>query len=854
MKKLSILIIGLLLSAGLFSQGQTVITGKMNIKPDPPVILLTYSFDTTKMREVETVVHTKTGEGNTFSFKIVELTPLTNCRIGFYNEGIKFVLSPGDSMHVEFTRGAMDSTIVFSGGNTAINNYLKQYELAFGKQTENNEIKTDQSSIQPILNLPYLKDRKLELLKRTDSVGRLDPEFVKRETIRINSEYFNSLMGRDVKEAFGDSIRNDMVNLALQSLSLSNDQALLDLREYREFIVNYIDFRLRKTPEEKILLQDYLDRIQMDLSGLAKTYCSYHYISDAIDGIHDGKEKILLRDYFMKISDDPKLTKILSSMDIRLTDRNYRDASRILLTSWSLIITLLIYAIVGFAIFKVVTYRSKSGKRIDPLYIIKGLIFLAALAYLSNYFIIYRLTADRTMAVGRVVTWILFVGLQLYYLIPIWFKKGKYQWYGLQMALLTILYFYVLISIGNSENHLHAPFQWLHHHSLSKMVNSWLILVTVSFLVYYVDLLIRRKQTIQYLFKEKLVSLEVVANVLIVFLFVSRIVSISIQDPRQQDGLVVFIVGILIFYSHAVYLIPQYMLKARVGGYFIATVAVFVGTILAFYLENIFGVYRSLLHIGVRIPFSEVIQLPEQFVIKTSLWIQFMIGPAMIYAFVKHQLTQKNIGFKMFRNKEAELQQLRSQVNPHFLFNSLNTVYAFALKENNPKTAEYIAKLANLMRYLVEDMDKEKIPVQKEISYIRDYINLQAIRSSVEHKIEINNAIEEEQNVMIAPMLMIPFVENAFKHGVNPNSVSELKVTFQIVENRFQFVIENSVDKNFEAFYKEKGFGIGIQNVRQRLEHIYPDRHTLSIADTGERFIVIMAVELSNLVLQIADE
>jgi sensor histidine kinase YesM len=107
---------------------------------------------------------------------------------------------------------------------------------------------------------------------------------------------------------------------------------------------------------------------------------------------------------------------------------------------------------------------------------------------------------------------------------------------------------------------------------------------------------------------------------------------------------------------------------------------------------------------------------------------------------------------------------------------------------------------------------------------------------------------------MIAPMLMIPFVENAFKHGVNPNSVSELKVTFQIVENRFQFVIENSVDKNFEAFYKEKGFGIGIQNVRQRLEHIYPDRHTLSIADTGERFIVIMAVELSNLVLQIADE
>ncbi len=844
MKKISILIIGLLLSAGLFSQGQTVITGKMNIKPDTPVILLIYSFDTTKMREVETVAHTKTGVDNNFSFKIVELKPLTNCRIGFYNEGVKFVLSPGDSMHVEFARGAMDSTIVFSGGNIAINNYLKQYELTFSKQTEDNGFKTDQSSIQSILNLPYLKERKLELLKRADSAGPLDPEFVKRETIRINSEYFNSLMGRDVIESFGDSIRNDLVNRALQSLSLSNEKALLDIREYREFIVNYLDFRVRKTPGERILLQDYLDRIQMDLSGLAKTYCSYHYISDAIDGIHDGKEKILLRDYFMKISDDPKLTKILGSMDISLTDRNYVDASRILRTSWSLIITILIYAIVGFAIFKVFTYRSESGKRIDPLYIIKGLIFLTALAYLSNYFIIYRLTADRTLPVGRVLTWILFVALQLYYLIPVWFKKGKYHWYGLQMALLTILYFFVLISIGNSENHLHEPFQWLHHRTIISVVNSWLILVTVSFLVYYVDLLIRRKQKIQYLFKEKLVSLEVVANVLLVFLFLSRGFSTYIQNTSRQDDLFVFIIGILIFYLYAIYLIPNFMLKKRAAKLWFWAIMVLVGTILVFHLENMFGVYRSLVHIGVRIPFFEVIQGPEPFVIKTAFWIQCMIGPAMIYAFVKQQLTQKNVGFKMFRNKEAELQQLRSQVNPHFLFNSLNTVYAFALKENNPKTAEYIAKLANLMRYLVEDMEKEKIPVQKEISYIRDYINLQAIRSSVEHKIEINNAIEEEQNVMIAPMLMIPFVENAFKHGINPNSVSELKVTFQIVENRFQFVIENSVDKNFEAFYKEKGFGIGIQNVRQRLEHIYPDRHTLSIADTGDKFIVIMAVEL----------
>jgi two-component system, LytTR family, sensor kinase len=93
-------------------------------------------------------------------------------------------------------------------------------------------------------------------------------------------------------------------------------------------------------------------------------------------------------------------------------------------------------------------------------------------------------------------------------------------------------------------------------------------------------------------------------------------------------------------------------------------------------------------------------------------------------------------------------------------------------------------------------------------------------------------------------MLMIPFVENSFKHGINPNNVSELKVNFQLQDDKFQFVIDNSVDRNFEAFYKEKGFGIGIENVKQRLAHIYPGIHTLSIADTGERFIVILTIAL----------
>jgi sensor histidine kinase YesM len=219
--------------------------------------------------------------------------------------------------------------------------------------------------------------------------------------------------------------------------------------------------------------------------------------------------------------------------------------------------------------------------------------------------------------------------------------------------------------------------------------------------------------------------------------------------------------------------------------------------------------------------------------------------PSFVYYYIKERF--KNLdtaGFSLYRKKEAELAQLRSQVNPHFLFNTLNTLYAFALKEGSDKTAECIAKLANLMRFMLDDMEKDTILLQREVSYIEDYVKLQSIRSAVDHHIAITVDIDEEQGYSIAPMLFIPFVENAFKHGMNPNEVSQLKIDITAKGDKIQFVIENSVDENFEAYYKEKGFGIGIENVKSRLKHIYPDRHNISIAKTNDKFIVILSVDI----------
>jgi sensor histidine kinase YesM len=222
-----------------------------------------------------------------------------------------------------------------------------------------------------------------------------------------------------------------------------------------------------------------------------------------------------------------------------------------------------------------------------------------------------------------------------------------------------------------------------------------------------------------------------------------------------------------------------------------------------------------------------------------------LLVPSFVYYNIKERF--KNLdttGFSLYRKKEAELAQLRSQVNPHFLFNTLNTLYAFALKEGSEKTAECIAKLANLMRFMLDDMEKESILLQREVSYIEDYVKLQSIRSAVDHDISITVDIDEEQGYSIAPMLLIPFVENAFKHGMNPNKVSQLKIDITAKAEKIQFVIENSVDNQFEAYYKEKGFGIGIENVKSRLKHIYPDRHNISIARASNKFIVILTIDI----------
>ncbi len=191
----------------------------------------------------------------------------------------------------------------------------------------------------------------------------------------------------------------------------------------------------------------------------------------------------------------------------------------------------------------------------------------------------------------------------------------------------------------------------------------------------------------------------------------------------------------------------------------------------------------------------------------------------------------------------SEISLLKSQVNPHFLFNTLNGIYSIANKESK-KTADAIVKLSDLMRYMLYEADKELVNLTKEISYIKNYIDLQKLRlfDNVKIKFEINGDFEKE---MIEPMLLIPFIENAFKHGIDNEKRCIIEINLKCERGRLEMKIANSIIKAGENIDKISS-GIGLKNVKERLNLLYPNEHSLSISEKNNIFTVNLFLNLKK--------
>lgn len=195
----------------------------------------------------------------------------------------------------------------------------------------------------------------------------------------------------------------------------------------------------------------------------------------------------------------------------------------------------------------------------------------------------------------------------------------------------------------------------------------------------------------------------------------------------------------------------------------------------------------------------------------------------------------------ILQNKESELTLLRSQINPHFLFNTLNNIYSLVYTKSE-EAPSALLKLSEIMRYMFNDANIEKVSLDKDIIYLRSYIELQQLRLSSKEFVKFNITGNIE-NQLIAPMLLITFVENAFKHSDKKIEGVGININLLIENDKLFFDVMNYCKGTNEDFISDSN-GIGLNNVKRRLQLIYPDKHTLLLTTDDKKHIVKLIIDL----------
>jgi len=215
--------------------------------------------------------------------------------------------------------------------------------------------------------------------------------------------------------------------------------------------------------------------------------------------------------------------------------------------------------------------------------------------------------------------------------------------------------------------------------------------------------------------------------------------------------------------------------------------------------------------------------------------------PVVVIKMVQQQALQNKIHSNMLAEKsKAELQILKNQLQPHFLFNTLNNIYGMIL-EQEKEAGESVLKLSEIMSYMLYDCAREKVDLEKEIRMLKNYIVLEKTRYGKQLDISFESN-GETKGMLIAPLLLLPFVENAFKHGVSNNpSTAWVQIHLNVTENKLFFSIENSLSPN-ESNTPVKS-GIGLTNVKKRLDLIYAGKYNLQIIEE-DFFLVKLNVNL----------
>jgi two-component system, LytTR family, sensor histidine kinase AlgZ len=308
------------------------------------------------------------------------------------------------------------------------------------------------------------------------------------------------------------------------------------------------------------------------------------------------------------------------------------------------------------------------------------------------------------------------------------------------------------------------------------------------------------------------------------------------MDRNIYQGLFWIPVRMIYCYPLIYWVLPRYLLKGRYAAF---TLVILLWGVGGYFLNYYFRTYifipvQQALHFD---PIDLNRWSPSSFLVLTTT-----AGIVCFIFLFKHWFMKQQQWLQAEKEKvTAELQLLKAQVHPHFLFNTLNNIYSYSLGKS-PKTPGMILKLSSLLSYMLYDCKADEVLLEKEIEVMKDYIELEQARygDNIEISLNIEGDIKDKY---IAPLLLLPFLENAFKHGTS-DQLEKPWLSMDIAVKQYTMHCKIANSKNDHVPLNPSG--IGIENVKKRLQFIYPGTHELRTSDEGDFFVVSLRIELIN--------
>jgi len=301
-----------------------------------------------------------------------------------------------------------------------------------------------------------------------------------------------------------------------------------------------------------------------------------------------------------------------------------------------------------------------------------------------------------------------------------------------------------------------------------------------------------------------------------------------------------FFMKIIFFYLAVYWLYPTYTERTK-STQFLRPLALTLGICMLVEYGVFFGAFQIL-----RLEQTGNEVLEWRYSLRDAHLIPYVIMILLSYAYyaTKQWLLNKE-KLKLLDKTTAELALLKNQINPHFLFNILNSLFAMAIEKEADELAESITQLTGMMRYTIYENNEKYVPLEKEVAYIENYIQLQRLRFT-KNEVPINfKLIGELKNARISPMLLINFVENAFKHGISLKKVSFVDIELMLVDNMLSFSVINTMHRQNDKAMDTPG-GFGLKHTQKLLQLLYPGDYTLKISEANDLYQVDLEIQLEK--------